>query len=58
MDYERYAVAELKKMNKAQKKAKYEEMKKQADYSKEYYGHNGYWAALFDALDTEMRCGK
>lgn len=54
-DSERYAIAELKKMTKKQKIAKLAEMKKELDYSKDYYGHNQYWAALYDALDLELR---
>jgi hypothetical protein len=54
-DYDKYASATMESMSTKEKQLKYEQMKSEVDYSKDYYGHNGYWAALYDSLECWIR---
>lgn len=54
-DAEKNAKETVDTMTPAQKKEKLDETRNHLDYSKPFYGHNSYWAALFEYLDQEFR---
>ena len=58
-DEERYVMDELKGKTMAQKKSMYKKMDKEAKIGATYFGHNSYWAELYNALFCELeRAGK
>lgn len=52
-DAARSALDQVKEMSKMERLKKLREMKSQLDCSKEYYGHNKYWAKLYDFLEAD-----
>lgn len=55
-DPESYACEELQKLKTTREKLQhYETMRKHANFSLSYYGHNRYWARLFESLEVDLK---
>ena len=55
-DPENYAREELGKLKTTRDKLQhYKNMREHANFSLPYYGHNRYWARLFECLEMDLR---